>query len=525
MKWPATAVVVALASATLVVSAYAFGTIRGIGQDAQHEKITRGALSCRPGQVAPNIPGRCFQPKTMDQLAGTSNPNLPAFSITKPTTWIAGFSNLLHGGTFGAVGAPDLEGFFGTVQHCLGGDWLRLEGHPYPQTRAQANAALTACHAYLRQNFERGLALANQLVDTTGKIDPQAVSISACNFVDIQTARDGMSGFADQIRQYSEDHPLELPKNFKLSLVLKALSLVDTAFASQQFVRGVRSPADGTAKCQVLGSIGAVLHGIQDFYAHGNWSDRPDSSKPIGIDNPPGLGQNGRPPLMNMLSSSAVITPGLITACFDFLLGECDGRIDHNADLGKDAGTIKVTVTGVLPNPIQAGGAETPRGKVSNNFAAAVLGSERESYYNWVDFSRQLIFRYGAFRGTQMICAITHDDPVKDCVQTEPTTTSQTVPGIIISGNELSFTGDPCHGAGILHVEVTLQGIQAGTPVVLHVSGTGVSQTLDYNASPGQQYTHTFPLGSGGSFSDNIVSIGGKAPPSSGSQVSTVWEC
>ena len=57
----------------------AFGTLSVAGQDREHERITRNALECglAPANVQP-----CFEPDSMDELAGTS-------------------------GTFGAVGAPD----------------------------------------------------------------------------------------------------------------------------------------------------------------------------------------------------------------------------------------------------------------------------------------------------------------------------------------------------------------------------------------------------------------------------------
>src|ERR1700750_849593 len=94
----------ALASALTLApqSAFAFGTVRALGQHAEHEQITRAAL--------PDI-----QPQTLDQLAGR---------------------NL----RFGAVGAPDnpLRGLTDTAAaHCDGGDYLHLPANvaPYPQTQ------------------------------------------------------------------------------------------------------------------------------------------------------------------------------------------------------------------------------------------------------------------------------------------------------------------------------------------------------------------------------------------------------
>ncbi|MFC4065132.1 hypothetical protein [Actinoplanes subglobosus] len=68
--------------AALVLSAGAalpgFGTIDGGGQHREHERITRAAVACAAADASED----CFQPRSIDQLAG-------------------------HGNGFGAVGAPD----------------------------------------------------------------------------------------------------------------------------------------------------------------------------------------------------------------------------------------------------------------------------------------------------------------------------------------------------------------------------------------------------------------------------------
>jgi hypothetical protein len=239
----------------------------------------------------PDVPGRCFEPETIGELAGTSRPDLPP--LTDPaavTAWLAALPD--NRGTFGAVGAPDVEYFFADVPRCLSGDYLA----------------------------------------------------------------------------------------------------------------------------------------------------EPDD-----------------PPLMNLLTPTAVITPGLITSCFTFLLDQCEGRIDHDIGLGKDKGTITVTLTGKLPNTIQAGNAKDPRGKIDDNFQRAVVGAETESFDDWVDFSKQLIARYGQLRGTQMICAITHDDPVKDCAEASPAT-------ITI---EPTWTHNPELGKSNICLYITTSPAQATATVTL----------------------------------------------------------
>jgi hypothetical protein len=71
----------------------------------------------------------------------------------------------------------------------------------------------------------------------------------------------------------------------------------------------------------------------------------------------------------------------------------------------------------------------------------------------------------------------------------------------------------------------TVLGINPYTQVKVQVKGPGVSKTPSYPASSGQQYTQQFPIHGGRAWSDEILSIGGKPPPASGSQVTSTWQC
>src|SRR5712691_13456562 len=117
---------------------HAFGTINGLGQRAEHERITRAALACPPGVKSD---GSCFEPRSLDQLAG-------------------------HAGTFGAVGIADLDEFFGVFPHCDDADFLDVPG--YPQTQAAATANLLGCVNHLRMRFRQGIDGANGLFDSDG---------------------------------------------------------------------------------------------------------------------------------------------------------------------------------------------------------------------------------------------------------------------------------------------------------------------------------------------------------------------
>src|SRR5579862_7678114 len=74
----------ALAASALLLAAttaaWPFGTVRGVGQNAEHERITRHALGC--GLTGIGAVDNCFEDKSLQELAGTDH-------------------------DFGAVGIPD----------------------------------------------------------------------------------------------------------------------------------------------------------------------------------------------------------------------------------------------------------------------------------------------------------------------------------------------------------------------------------------------------------------------------------
>lgn len=103
------------AVALLVIGTTGFGTIRGAGQNAEHERITRQGLTLNGSPL--------LEPETLNELAGQD-------------------------GSWGAVGAPDNPGrglMSSERNHCDGADWY--DEPDYPQTKAQARAALESCRA------------------------------------------------------------------------------------------------------------------------------------------------------------------------------------------------------------------------------------------------------------------------------------------------------------------------------------------------------------------------------------------
>ncbi len=125
--------------AVMAVGSTGFGTVRALGQDAEHEHITRQAMN-RGG-----VP--LLEPLTLGELAGRN-------------------------GTFGAVGAPDRPGrdlMSSEENHCDGGDWYDESG--YPQSKANAQKRLEACRAYIFARLNDAVSAAGALVEqnTSGK--------------------------------------------------------------------------------------------------------------------------------------------------------------------------------------------------------------------------------------------------------------------------------------------------------------------------------------------------------------------
>ena len=160
-----------------------------------------------------------------------------------------------HDRAFGAVGAPDNDELSDPAAHCDNADFL--EGG-YPRTRDQATASLVACVNHLRSRFGEGVEAAQGLLDDQGQVNPGAVNLAAP-----RSHRD------------SEDR----------------------------------------AKCLAMEGLGRALHGAQDFYAHSNWADEADPTRPIGDDQPagsePARAQCGaRPPQREPPSVPAELTTG-----------------------------------------------------------------------------------------------------------------------------------------------------------------------------------------------------------------------
>ncbi|KAF2684198.1 hypothetical protein K458DRAFT_431769 [Lentithecium fluviatile CBS 122367] len=127
-----------------------FGTVDSpsvLHQHNEHQMITRLAFRCPDGQKSDGI---CFEPRSLDQLAGVVGDN-------------------------GAVGSPDTLPPEGPEAHCDDADFLDIPN--YPQSRVDATAALQRCVTFLRTRFIQGINGAGRMVDADNKLITRDITI------------------------------------------------------------------------------------------------------------------------------------------------------------------------------------------------------------------------------------------------------------------------------------------------------------------------------------------------------------
>lgn len=143
--------VVCAAALGFASPAFAFGTVRALGQNAEHERITRHALGCMLFEDSD-----CFEKNSLKELAGGND-------------------------NFGAIGIPDRGELISINKaHCDSGDYFDIPD--YPQTKAQAQIALERCRSEMLDHMREAVADAAGLVNANGGLRDSQLSIP-CVFV------------------------------------------------------------------------------------------------------------------------------------------------------------------------------------------------------------------------------------------------------------------------------------------------------------------------------------------------------
>lgn len=139
--------------------AEAFGTFNGLGQAAEHERITR-VLGRSATDIKVSNP---FQPASLDMLAGKR-------------------------GVLGGVGSPDnpfdssiipVVGLGPGYKHCDDADFADVPG--YPQSRADATDNLMRCVNYYNDQLDRAVKAAGDIVDQDLVVSQKQMALN-CSF-------------------------------------------------------------------------------------------------------------------------------------------------------------------------------------------------------------------------------------------------------------------------------------------------------------------------------------------------------
>jgi von Willebrand factor type A domain len=155
-RFHAIVLVVVLMLGAVATEAVGYGTIVGLGQNAEHERMTRRALACQPAGVGTKSNGICLEDTSIANLAGAP-------------------------GTVGAVGYPDISSYISDGSyHCDAGDFFPIAG--YPQTAPAAAAELVKCRAVISSRIDQAVSAAAGLLGPKDEIVAQSISLS-CTFL------------------------------------------------------------------------------------------------------------------------------------------------------------------------------------------------------------------------------------------------------------------------------------------------------------------------------------------------------
>ena len=383
-----------MCSILAIESSFAF---RSKGTQVEHETIIRAVLNCQNGQYQSG----CLEPNTLDNLAGSSGGNYGDAGIPDV---IEGKSGIVKGSAIDNTW-PSIGAVSGYQQqwHCDNGDSDPTNPN-YPQTPEQAWKNLKGC--FLSVKYMR-----DQIVNVYA---PQMVG-----------------GAPSYLITPSDD-------------------------ASCGRMTVTSTEPEKTPKCYAMFALGFLLHTVQDFYSHSNYTDVSDFTpvnettttitagyptappKVTRTKNPPGLEQTKpfimfSPEAPNLWRTRPENLKNLITGCYapSGLLApgspkdptNCKGRFTHDVDLKKDKGAQTYDINASLNNqPAISYTGGTTRGRITdkanpknNNYMLAYKGAEREVYAQMVYLYDAILKKYPGPRGKRMVCAIRTDTPTASC--------------------------------------------------------------------------------------------------------------
>jgi hypothetical protein len=369
-RWRLPAITAVVAAALMVpASAGAFGTINGMGQHAEHEKITK-VLSCG----ADDAPNPCFQSSSMAMLAGSD-------------------------GTVGGVGLPDrvTEIIGHGAAHCDAADYL--PGKPYQPSDAQrAVQAIDDCVDLFGDHIGEAVDAAAGLASDKGINALQSDATDPCPW--------DVSGSAG----------IEVGTPTAKCKVVNGLGRA--LHAAEDFWSHTNWGDEANPKEPVTLSGGTdgetPTYSLTNPPGLGHTDLVPYLRYPIPRDELPTEAEMlaGEAPISGCDDSAdELANKGLdwIKKIKDtgVKVDTCPERVKHSA-LNKDKGLIDWK-TGKTSDP------GTPRGQVGDNFQRAVTGARKQVRAIWGDFVNALDSRYGSTRSGLIVRALTTDTPWTAC--------------------------------------------------------------------------------------------------------------
>ena len=370
-RWRIPAITTVVAAGLMVpASAGAFGTINGLGQHAEHEKITK-VLSCGADDSVQS----CFQSGSMAMLAGSD-------------------------GTIGGVGLPDrvteIEGH--PDNHCDDADYL--PGAPYQRTEAErAVRAIDDCVTLFGRHMDEAVDAAGGLADG-GKINfKQADATEPCPW--------------DLSRSVGIEIGTPSAKCKVVDGFGRALHAAED-FWSHTNWGDQANPAQPTTVPGTGDDDDAPVYNILNPPGLEHTDLVPFLRYPVPRDQLPTMEEElaGKAPISGCDDSiDEVKNKGIkwLDKIRDtgIKIDSCPERVKHST-LNKDKGLIDWR-TGKTSDP------ETSRGQVGDNFQRAVTGARKQVRAIWGDFVDAVNSHYGDSRGGLILQALTTDTPWTKC--------------------------------------------------------------------------------------------------------------